>query len=170
MKKLMMVAAVALAAAFANAASIDWKFSTSKDYAGYNVYICSELAKGGFTDVADIQSHLLGVDGNKGTISGTRTALASGSVGGLTDAPGTMVDFYYVIVGTDATAGYWTLASTAEAYTTATSYQKSEIAAATANAILGGAATKWASAVPEPTRGLLLLLCMAGLALKRKVA
>ena len=172
MKKLVVVTLVLAMAVVANASSVAWKFSTSSTYKDYTVYICSELASGGFKDVADIQSHLLGTEGNSGTITGSRTYLAQGAAGGLSANPGDTVNFYYVIVNPNDATGYWTLASSGEAYTTSSTHTDSAIPASDANALLATTKTAWATGgggdVPEPTSGLLLLVGGAMLALRRK--
>ena len=174
MKKLVVITLALAAAVVANASSVDWKFSTSATYKDWNVYIVSSITEGGFTSVSDIESHLLGTAGNTGTITGSRTYLAQGSVGGLTAAEKSTVNFYYVIVNPNDATGYWTMASSGQAYDTATDATGSTVAAATANALLGGSKTAWATGgggggdVPEPTSGLLLLMGGALLALRRK--
>ena len=175
MKKLIVLTLAVAAAVVANASSMDWKFSTSADYKNYNVYIVSAITEGGFTKLSDITDNLLGTAGNTGTVTGTRAYAANGSVGGLTAAEKSDVNFYYVIVNPNDATGYWTMASSGQAYDTATDAVGSAIPAADANALLATTKTAWATGgggesggVPEPTSGLLLLVGGALLGLRRK--
>ena len=177
MKKLIVSAAVALMATFANAASANWTFySDDPAMAGLDVYIVSAVSE--FEGVSDISANLVGTAGNSGKMEldayGGATAL--GTVSGLDNAlDGQDVSFYYVIVSSDG-KGYWASpATTAEIYTTATSPVESEV---DGTALLGGSYTAWktgggsggggSGGVPEPTSGLLLLVGGAMLALRRK--
>ena len=176
MKKLIVLTLAVAAAVVANATSVDWKFSTSSTYKDYNVYIVSAITEGGFTKLSDITDNLLGTAGNTGTITGSRTYGAQGTVRGLTAAEKSDVNFYYVIVNPDDATGYWTMASSGQAYDTATDAVGSAIPAADANALLATTKTAWATGgggggeggVPEPTSGLLLLVGGGMLALRRK--
>lgn len=170
MKKLVMMALVACAAVFAQASSVNWTFAADNAYAGYTVYLCADLVDGGFADVADIQNHLLGAGGQGTLVAGSRSASATGKAMVDADA-GTMVNFFYVIVGKDVSEGYWTMAGKAEAYTTSSTHTDSSIAKNDGTALLKTQATSWAGGagnVPEPTSGLLLLVGGAALALRRK--
>ena len=174
MKKLMIAAAIVCAAAFANAASMDWKVITGSGTAGLNIYICSSIAE--FESEAQIASYLYGTSGNTGVAaSQSRGAWFgnSGVVGGISAADiGTGKTFYAVVV--DASGkGYYTMNGTAEVYDNNPSPVKGELNMATL--IASGNYTAWAGGpgpepIPEPTSGLLLLLGVAGLALKRKQA
>ena len=173
MKKLIVLTLAVVATVVANATSVDWKFSTSADYKNYNVYIVSAITDGGFTKLSDITDNLLGTAGNTGTITGSRTYGAQGSVAGLTATEKSDVNFYYEIVNPNDATGYWTMASSGQAYDTATDAVGSTIPAATANALLATTKTAWATGggeggVPEPTSGLLLLVGAGMLALRRK--
>ena len=174
MKKLVVVAAVALAAVCSQAASVSWGVTGAAADAGLTVYVVESLAE--FTSVSDIQSHALGTSGNSGQFVGARTgANAAGTVGGLDDSKaGQTQTFYYVIVSDDG-KGYWSSGATsAEIYTTATTHTDSKVAASTFKT---GSYTAWSTGggggggsggVPEPTSGLLLLVGGAMLALRRK--
>ena len=172
MKKLVVITVIALSAMIAKASSVNWSLTASSTYAGYSVYLVSELAE--FTNVADIQSKLLGTAGNTGTLSTGRSAVATG-IATVNDAAGSTVNFYYVIVGSDASAGYWSIASSAEAYTTASTHTDSAVLKATADALFSTTPTAWATGggggggdSPEPTSGLLLLVGAGILGLRRK--
>lgn len=175
MKKLIVLALAVVAAVVANASSVNWAFSSGAAYAGYNLYICSEIASGGFKDVADIQSHLLGTAGNTASLGSGRSAAASGTAT-VSDAAGTTVNFYYVLVNPNDTTGYWTLASSSEAYTTSSTHTDSNIPTASGTALLSGTKTAWATGGggggdgPEPTSGILLLVGAGILGLRRKRA
>ena len=172
MKKLVVVAAIALTAVYSQAASMKWTMSADASDAGLTVYLVSALSE--FTDEASVRSSVIGTDGNSGTIVAGRTTGASGTVGGLDDGKaGQMQDFYYVIVSGDG-KGYWASGKqSAEIYTTATTHTDSNIAASTFKT---GNYTAWSTGggsggsggVPEPTSGLLLLVGGAMLALRRK--
>ena len=172
MKKLMIAAAIVCAAAFANAANMDWKVITGT--AGLDVYICSSITE--FENAAQIESYLYGTSGNTGTsVSQARGAWfgSTATADGIDDSlVGTGKPFYAVVV--DASGkGYYTMAGTAEIYDTNPTPVKGEVNMATL--IASGNYTAWAGGpgpepVPEPTSGLLLLLGVAGLALKRKRA
>ena len=177
MKKVVILAMAAVMACVVNASSVSWSFTSANTYANYNVYLVTELASGGFEDVADIQSYALGSSGNSGTLAaGRKAATVAGSASGLSAAEGDTVDFYYVIVNpNDTSAGYWTLASSATAYETSATHTDSAIGATDANALLSSAATAWKTSgggesggTPEPTSGLLMLVGGAMLALRRK--
>ena len=174
MKKLVVGAAIALAAICSQAASVSWGVTGTSAEAGLTVYVVSALSE--FTSVADVQAAALGTAGNSGTFpSSGRVYGASGTVRGLDDSKsGQMQDFYYVIVSSDGN-GYWASGKTsAEIYTTATSHTDSQVAASTFKTgnytawSTGGGGGGGSGGVPEPTSGLLLLVGGAMLALRRK--
>ena len=146
MKKLMIAAAIVCAAAFANAASCNWEASNVKDHLGQTAF------SGAVTIFASLEE-----EGNWFQVA--ETSMSGGSFdygdtfGDLEG--GEAYDFYYTMKDGD-----WTFTSGIETMTmhaTQTKY------------IDFGSSGEWSS-VPEPTSGLLLLLGVAGLALKRKRA
>ena len=177
MKKIL-VATIAVCVAFCTqAAKVNWSINCAGDdsaiTAGYTVYVCNTtVTSATLTGIGDLALHMLGTDGNTGILEeGFFGTGATGTVGGVDDAlDGQMTDFTYVIVKADGT-GYWTQNSSAEVFTTNTSPVGSEEDVWTL--VSGTAPTAWSTGptpVPEPTSGLMLILGMAGLALKRKRA
>ena len=80
------------------------------------------------------------------------------------------VSFYYVFVDSGETKFWVSEQQSGTAYITST-VAKSSLPQATADALLSTAGTTFAgSPVPEPTSGLLMLLGVAGLALRRRRA
>ena len=175
----MIAAAVVALAAVSQAASISWKVTMpgkGPTYKDYKVYICETLADGGFKSEAEISSYLLGDDGNTASVVNNRgDGSAMSAVTGLDNAKsGQMQDFYAVIVAADG-SGYWTTSGSAEIYTTGTTHTDYN---QNITDVLAGAKTEWSTGpvppgpepVPEPTSAMLLLLGVAGLALRRKQA
>lgn len=187
MKKLMIAFAVAAVAVFAQAATVDWSLASKNtiktysggDGAGIAVYLLNTagtdyaktvagLADGTVTSAnIKTQGSYLGT-GTTGS-SGAKLGKASGQV--TVASPG--VDYSMVFVYFENVGGkdYYYLSSA----TTGTSYDGSAEypSGATATWMASDyAASNWheATAVPEPTSGLLMLLGLAGLALKRKRA
>ena len=154
MKKLIIIAAVIVAGVAANAASFKWTAA--------NIY-----GSDGTTKWSDaISLYATGGDLSSGLLVDTFTPSTAGSVSSTFSnsslVAGTTYDFYFVLETADATF---------------TSDTKSVLAQATDVATIGFGnmktatqnASNWQS-VPEPTSGLLMLLGMAGLALRRRRA
>ena len=167
MKKIM-IALIALGMGIAaNAASVNWSVTTAKGNAGIDVYLTTTSS---IASMDDITSNLFGNSGNQGetalATSTARNATATGAVGGLTE--NTTYEFFYVFVNEDNQ--FWvsdkqTVTTAAETAAAATA----SLSATNSNALLNSTASGTLSEnVPEPTSGLLLLLGVAGLALRRK--
>ena len=169
MKKIMIAAAIVCAAVASQAASISWELSgAGTESAGYKVYVVSALSQ--FADVAAIQSSLLShTDGvvEKTIVAGARGGeSAAGSVINTAWETIDSVDFYYVIVKND-NSGYW--ASEKQTALVAKGSNQPQVSSLTTLSTIA-ASPMTAFGVPEPTSGLLLLLGVAGLALRRKQA
>lgn len=165
MKKLLIIAGVMALCVTAKAASFTWSFSSGTTYAGYKVYLANSAT---YATVAALQSDLFGGSGNTSTlVASSRSATASGTVSGLTAT--TAYDFYYVVVNADETSYWVTSKQTVTTNAEDAGAASVSIAAATGTALLSGAPTG-SFAVPEPTSGLLMLLGVAGLALRRRRA
>ena len=154
MKKLLILAAVIVAGVAANAASFNW--------AAANIY-----GSDGTTKWAG-EVNLYAVIGGTDTLVNTYTA-----VGGVVAKANTTFSNDLLVGGNDYDF-YFTIEDNGKTFTSATK-SVGALATATATVQFGNMASatqnssNWA-AVPEPTSGLLLLLGMAGLALKRKRA
>lgn len=182
MKKIIFATAIVCAAAFSQAATISWQLAM-----GNNIYLpgstTEKLASGtaylydvATVSQADIFSAFLGsgIDTSKAVASTGVTA-----TGGITkkDITGGFVEaasstYYFVVVD-----GGNIFVSDAKTITNpggdkTQSLQFSPKTASQAALITTGAygGAGWYSAAPEPTSGLLLLLGMAGLALRRRHA
>ena len=191
MKKLMIAAAIVCAAAFAQAASMNWgcDYTYASDGSGtagedrgttalYKAYVFDALAYTTFAeDVA--KDGIASVLANKSVDSWTMTSgfAAEGGINGVSGD---------VFSGTDSAKAFMVLIDGAD-IASAKNYFVSETQTAEIPAgqglygtfsfgdggdlIASASAGNWkAMAVPEPTSGLLLLLGVAGLALKRKRA
>ena len=170
MKKLIIAAAIVCVAAFADAASMNWELYAGESDIGLNIYLCSAVTA--FENEAQISGSLLGSAGNTAAIEeGRDGGEAFGTVYGFSDSDaGQMQNFYYVIVNKEGT-GYWTQAASGEIYTIAA--EPVSAVADVTELLASTPATLWSTGptpVPEPTSGLMLILGMAGLALKRKRA
>ena len=186
MKKLMMAVAIVCAAVMAQAATVTWQSSALSDYTGTKVsaagaitgYLfelsASEYAAYSALDAATLSTTLYN-DFSAQFASADATGVnkyakgtASLDLTGPTDytAPATA---YAAVIYID-TANEMVMGNVASAVVESSQAVK---VAQLANNIGGtGAATAWAStaAVPEPTSGLLMLVGLAGLALRRRRA
>ena len=164
---------VATTAIIVNAASFDWKLQTGADYSGMNVYgitgstAATVLAACQSTDAQTWADTFNGFESVKVTGTGTRAGAAGESVG---IAGGDNLVFVIVDGSVADGSKYWVVndyaipsASVFEPPATGTAIT---VNFATQGTVGSGTFT----AAPEPTSGLLLLLGMAGLALKRKRA
>ena len=152
MNKLLILAAVIVAGAAANAASFNWGAANiygpdgTTKYSGDVTLFCTQVDGWSVTATA-----------TSGAINKNNTAFSSDKF-----VAGNSYDFYFVIEDGSKAFTSTTIAKGAQQSDTAT-IQFGNMAPATQNA------SNWA-AVPEPTSGLLMLLGVAGLALKRKRA
>jgi len=188
MKKLMMAAAIALAAVASNAATVLWQSGVLTDGTGAEVtsagkitgYLWNLTAEDYATyaamDAATL-SKTVGAafkDNSLGTAEATKANTYTARAGAQADLTGTTAfsagnTAYGLILYVDSANDMY-LANVASAvFASAQNKSVGQL-----GSILGGTgstagATSWQS-VPEPTSGLLLLLGMAGLALKRKRA
>ena len=173
MKKILVVAAAMLCGTFAQAASVNWQVTgATSTQVGYSVYMVSAISDA-WTSAADVATDAakLGV-GTSGTIAQNgrnymiKETTASGS--GITSS----ASLYLVLVQSADAKGY-TYISMGDI--SGLVYEPPASASGnlstTSAALLAGTAGSFGSSpVPEPTSGLLMLLGMAGLALKRKRA
>ena len=187
MKKLVIVATVAFAALCTQAAQFKWSALQVKD--GYNsgtegytaanlsgvtayLIISSELSQSDFIAGAKDKTY---TSANISSVAASSKALARGNIASTTFdyatavATGSKETAYFVVFNSDGSAFY----TSAEAQATVIETGSGTFSfgnQASGSATLGtGSAGSW-TAVPEPTSGLLMLLGMAGLALRRRRA
>ena len=184
MKKLMIALATVAMAVAANAAAVTWGSGTialpSGTQAGkgeVNAYLFNVTESiyntyAAYTDAAKLSNDIY--DAYKGSLAsadGTKASTAKG-VAKLTDGGDYGVGTYYAIVLYTATEGgkdYFMGNFASQAVESTMDVEITGLANTLGGA--GSTATSWqTAAVPEPTSGLLMLLGLAGLALKRKRA
>ena len=174
MKKLMILAAVGMIASIANAAAVGWTCLGTSAFSGgdYSVFV---IGKNGVTSASQIQSivaagGLAAADDyafySGGSVAANASKTATNSGKSITYS-GSGTDSYTAFIFVEdkdgATASYTSNATISMANDTSSQTW------AFANQATNLANNKFAVA-PEPTSGLLLLLGVAGLALKRRRA
>ena len=181
MKKLLIAMAIVAAASFANAAAISWKTSTTgKLYEAESTTLVTGVTAYLFDSSALSQGEILnnflgGTDiSTWGAVSSSAVnsgVISATTVDGYTTG-GQTLDAYLAVVLDDSIYVSEIKTMTVPATgTSATQFALKTSSQAAALDISGGYSTAgWYTAVPEPTSGILLLLGMAGLALKRKRA
>ena len=158
MKKLLILAAVIVAGVAANAATFKWTAA--------NIYGADLTTK--ITGSATIYAYLSTADASSAVVV-TSAPITSGAMATTYDWTAAVVDsqynFYYVIEndGKTFTSAVKTGLAQATSTTTVAFANQASATQNSANWVGGGA-------VPEPTSGLLMLLGMAGLALRRRRA
>ena len=159
MKKLLVILTIALSAIVANAAS--WKWTAA------NIYDPTDSATKLTGGTATLYAYLSSADAST-AVSLTTTSVASGSISvtfenSTSTVAGNDYSFYFILESGDYTYTSATIGPKAAQATDTTTVGFGNLKTATTTG--GGWQT---AAVPEPTSGLLMLLGMAGLALRRR--
>ena len=172
MKKLIIATAITISAMIVNAASFDWKLQTGADYSGMKVYALTGTTAASVLTACKSTTEKDWTD----TFSGFTASTASGTnarAGASGTATGVAVNdnLVFVIIDGSVAAGskYWVVNDykiTGNTYEPPATGTTGTIVLSTQGTAGSGTFT----AVPEPTSGLMLLLGVAGLALKRKRA
>ena len=190
MKKLIMAAAIVCAAACAQAATMKWsvanvaQYKDSVDYtmlcfieadstgAANSMLLNKATAEGyakakNYAAMEDFIAKEKSLEADEGTITGTSTAFSTYKNSWVNEAGGTESGKFYAIIFNaediaDATA--YMITESAEV-----KYGSAASTAQTAN-LGAGTWVEIGADTPEPTSGLLLLLGVAGLALRRRRA
>lgn len=180
MKKLVIAFAAAVTACVVNAAAVGWNLAGASAFAGdaYNFFV---IGQNGATDVATITALLdagKSVDAyafGSGTIAANGVGGVAATASGKSLDAGSYTSFFVVFDSASPAAG-----SSNYAVVSGASTLTKSIGANTATTVFTSGSQQsflantdnWKSygAVPEPTSGLLMLLGVAGLALKRKRA
>ena len=182
MKKLMTFAACAMLAAVTHAAAVGWTLATGSATYANDAYQFFVIGQNGVTDIATVTALLdagTAVDSyafGKGAVGSTGTGMVAATTAGQpTLGAGTYESFFVLFDSSAPTAGssnYAVISGAANLTKTVGESTASVTFASGSQASYLNNASNWSSygAVPEPTSGLLMLLGMAGLALKRKRA
>ena len=177
MKKLIVVMAAIAIFGPVSAASFNWKCSSDwvttsdasegGDYAGYSVYVFNS----GVTSLAALTAAL-----DSGTVSALGDSIGSGTItddafdiSGSAEATDKL-GVFAVILDTASAGGHYTTIDFGEVTLTDAHKAGAIVNFYNSELYLGSPASWSTVAAPEPTSGLLLILGMAGLALRRKRA
>ena len=188
MKKLIIASIAAAVGLAVNAATVDWQVwvtgatKVANAYDGYTAYLVTASAWDGLTEVTAatftsdvvLDSATFNSGSGKSTYTYKTLDTASGtgarsvSVGSLSE--GSNLGVYYVILNTNADPNTYT--TIADTLTGRADTGETSIGSNTsiAQSTLSAATWTQVGAVPEPTSGLLMLMGLAGLALRRRRA
>ena len=180
MKKLIMLAACTMLAAVTHAAAVGWSLAGATNYKG-DAYQFFVIGQNGVTSIATVTALLDAGTATDSYAFATGNIAANGSANVAYSASGKSLDagtheaFYVIFDAASPTAGsanYAVVSGAPNLTKTVTASAASVTFMAANQATFLNNTDNWKSygAVPEPTSGLLLLLGVAGLALKRKRA
>ena len=192
MKKLIMMAAVTVAAVVANAASVSWSASgflfdgaespakVTSQPSAYLMFVTADYTQSDLLNAftaakGDTSATLASMTSSGAMATGTGAILASSKLPTITSEYAMTSDMNaYAVIFVD---GKMFISNVADALydsvtgeATVSLGSLSAISKTTFDAAAGSQGAGWYAAVPEPTSGLLILLGVAGLALKRKRA
>ena len=182
MKKLMILAAAVVATVAANAAAVSWNSGTillpsganAKATVSASLFIVTESVYNtyaAYTDATKLSDDIYAAyNGTTPTSSKTSTTKSLANISYGDYSAGDSVYAVLLYTTTENEKDYWR-----GNYGTVTLESAQDVSLGQLANIMGGAsgttATAWSTAaVPEPTSGLLMLLGMAGLALRRRRA
>ena len=186
MKKLI-IASIAVAFGFmANAATVDWQYKitsaqgTEGYNSGYNVYLvnaaawdAATISEATFSDASVVlDSTTFGAA--SGRSAGAKTYTTVGNASGQRSvaisslSEGSTLDVYYIILNTTADPHTYLVANS-DTLTGRADTGEASLGTHTSMTASAASSGTW-TAVPEPTSGLLMLMGLAGLALRRRRA
>ena len=173
MKKLMIAAAIVCAAAMSRAAAVDWNYadnSAESVQANFTVYIIAGALQSEWESVDAVKTAALPTGGSAVVVAGKRST-ETGDVTSGGDALTKSSGYFFVVVN-DTEDKFGVIAGDnnyvydkALQETSPGSFNFADVA--TTSSFGGGPGPE---PVPEPTSGMLLLLGVAGLALRRRRA